>query len=1600
MPEKKRTRARSAKPGKKAPPGRLMSSLFERTVEDAPLGISVSRGEEILYVNRAWRRIMGVAPETPVVGLSHMIFVAPEDKKRVAHITKARRAGEQSPTSYDSLVARPDGARVLLHVSVTPVELEDGSAELVFLEDITEHQATEARAHWLSHIAEQVGEGVAVADLEGNLLFVNEAWSRMHGYRPEELVGKHLSISHSPEQLASEVLPFNDRVFANGRHTGEVGHIRKDGTPFPTEMTSTLLMDEGGQVVGIIGFAKEITERKRAEEARRLSEERFRRVFEDSPIGMAIAGPDCMLKQSNASFRQMLGYTEAELGALTFKEITHPEHLERDAESVRKVLSGELPVYRAEKRYIRKDGSTTWGLLTLSALRDGGGRFQSFLIMVEDITDRKRAEEALRASEEQFRTLAETAQVALMIYRGDKPLYVNSTWTALTGRSLEEARAGFVWDAIHPDDQALVRERARARQRGETVPPRYEFRIVDPQGEVRWLEVNTGLVQFAGETCGLATAVDITDRKSHEAALAESEERFRLMAETTSATMMMHRGGRVIYVNPAWERLRGYTAAEAVGRPVLDFVHPDSQAFVRQAAAARERGEPAPTRYELAVVTKSGEKCWSDVTSVLIRYHGEPAVMSTGFDVTERKRREAELAESEARFRTLAETTAAAIVIVDGLRMVYVNAGWSQISGFSAAEACSKEFVDFVHPDYREMTRAIGEALQRGDPIPPAVEFKVLTKRSGDRWVVVTTSPIHFSGRPCTLVTGVDVTERKLSEGALRESEERFRTLAETTAAAIMIYRGSRFLYVNPSWQRLTGYSQEDAFGREVWEFVAPEDSNTVRRLLQARQGGDTTPVRSELRIIAKDGRTIWGDFSAGLIQFEGKPAGLATAFDITDRKRAEEALAEREKLYRLILENVEEIVWSVDLGLDVVKSPMNFMSHQVKAITGYSPEEFQKDPSVWMDEIVHPEDQGRLTAQTRRCIQTGQPELREYRMRHRDTGEWHWVEDHVVPIPDESGRIVRIQGVARDVTVRKRAQADLERHNRELLAIMTSAQAMTGFTNLEEAAEAICKAAVEIFGVCMAWIGLVVPEGTELTVLASAGHDEGYTKKSRVRWDESKRARGPTGRAIKTRKTVVMHAGDSDFEPWRQDALKRGYVVTCAVPMIHEETVRGAINFYSGDPEAFDSETIGILEIFAREATMVVVNKALYREAESTIGELSSALEELQGSQKALKESEERYRGLVENAKGIVLLFTPDLKVTYWNEYAEEFFGFSKEEILGRSLIGTIVPKWESSGRDLEDLLARVAADPNAFASNINQNVTKDGRRVWVAWTNRPILDARGNVLVILSHGTDITRLKGTEMALRDSEERYRSLVDISPLAIVVADLQGHISMVNQRSLELVKARDASEVVGRHVEEFVPEQDRPRVAETIREVAERGVVRGLEYTLLREGGTPIVAEVNVSLIRDAGGQPQGLVGIFRDKTPEKSAAAVLEKSERLYRNLAESAHDFIFIVRRDGIVQYVNPYGATALGIPREGILGQRLEDLFPPATFAHMIESLRQVFETGEVVDRVNSSSFRGREMVLDTRLVPVLDADGSVKAAIGISRDVTGRDRSDTR
>lgn len=262
------------------------------------------------------------------------------------------------------------------------------------------------------YILKYANDIILLIDNDLNIVEANDRALEYYQYPRDEFIGMKVVELSAPETRAQLPVNISD-INENESSTFETVHKRKDRTTFPIELSSRAVIIEGSKYYQTIG--RDITERKRAENTLRESEDRFRKIFEESPFPILMTGKDFGIIRANLAFCNLIGYTEEELKSYTFKNFTHPDYISNDEISLMKLVAGDIPVYHTEKRYIRSDGSVIWGSTTVSIVRDKKDEVQFFLVMIEDITSRKRAVFELENSFSLLKATLESTEDGLLV---------------------------------------------------------------------------------------------------------------------------------------------------------------------------------------------------------------------------------------------------------------------------------------------------------------------------------------------------------------------------------------------------------------------------------------------------------------------------------------------------------------------------------------------------------------------------------------------------------------------------------------------------------------------------------------------------------------------------------------------------------------------------------------------------------------------------------------------------------------------------------------------------------------------------------------------------------------------------------------------------------------------------------------------------------------------------------------------------------------------------------------------------------------------------------------------------------------------------------
>ena len=376
----------------------------------------------------------------------------------------------------------------------------------------------------------QTNEGIAISDMEGNILFVNEAFTEMHGYEIDELHGKNLTIFHTPDQLES-VRNANETLINNGFFKGEIWHVHKDGTVFPTLMNNSLLVDENDQPIGLIGTVSDITETKKNQQKLLESEERFRSLYENATIGIYRTTPAGDILLANPALVEMLGYDSfAELRQRNLE--SNGFHYDSPRSKFREMLEQKGVVRGVESAWIKNNNEIVYVRESARSILDEEGKTRYFEGMVEDISSRKIAEDLLEDSEKKYRLIAQNSRDVIFTLDLDLKLgYISPSVEILTGYTDEEFMSMPVNKLVPPESQKIIYQslrvfrRAQLESSGEKVFQRRELEILRKDGSAIWAEIIGSVVwDENGKYLSInGVARDITKRKKAELALHRSD---------------------------------------------------------------------------------------------------------------------------------------------------------------------------------------------------------------------------------------------------------------------------------------------------------------------------------------------------------------------------------------------------------------------------------------------------------------------------------------------------------------------------------------------------------------------------------------------------------------------------------------------------------------------------------------------------------------------------------------------------------------------------------------------------------------------------------------------------------------------------------------------------------------------------------------------------------------------------------------------------------------------------------------------------------------------------------------------------------------------
>jgi PAS domain S-box-containing protein len=941
-----------------APPALREEEAFLALAETLSALIVLIQGDKLVYVNPAGAALLGY-PQDYYKGRNFWDFALPEDREAIVARGRARQIGIDQPRRFTERLRHADGRVLWVDYSVDVIRLNGKTTTLVTGHDITERKRNEDALRQsetlFRGLFKQSPVMMCSVGKDHEIREVSDHFLAKLGYLRHELVGQS-----SWKYLAPESIQQFRTVIEEKRKRREyqvkdlpLKMYRKDGSVMDILLSSVAELDENGEPKGWITVAHDLSEINEAQRARLQSEERFQAAFQNAAIGKAITDGDRRLTQVNRAFCAMLGYTEAELLGKTPYEITHPDDHRQTQEFVKDILSCAQGSARQTKRYLHKSGRPVWVDMTATLVRDDQGRPSYYVTEIQDITERKEAERALEASEERFRTAFENAAIGKAITSVYVPsrriefLQVNQAFCEMLGYTKRELVGASPAALTHPDDRAESQELVRRLISGKATSSSLIKRYLHRNGSTVWASLTTTLIRDSeGRPAFFVTeVVDITERKlaeeqlrDREAKLNEAQKiakigswRYDIASNTSVWSDEMYRIFDVdpLAFNPSKEN--------AYAR-----FHPED---LRRVAKVVERAiaDGEPFEFDARLPHRDGTVLHLHAIGRANRDDsGKPATLyGTLQDVTERRRAVEVMRDREAK---LAEAQRIAHIGSWEWDLASNQISWSdevfRILGLDPAVRAAgyEAYMSRIHPEDRaDLQFLVDRAIREG--LPYESEHRIL-RDSGELRSLWASGRLDLddSGKPVRLY-GItqDITERKQAEEALRASEQRFRNLySQAPVMMTAMDPDGKIREVSNYWLKVMGYAREEVIGHEGFRFVTPDsklilDQGLAETLLSGERVVRNLPIVG----VRKDGSTVDILITSVLeMEPDGKPVGaIAVGIDVSDIRRAEEAVRESEARYRALVEHAPEAI----MVLDVESGKYIDVNAKAENLFGYS---------------------------------------------------------------------------------------------------------------------------------------------------------------------------------------------------------------------------------------------------------------------------------------------------------------------------------------------------------------------------------------------------------------------------------------------------------------------------------------------------------------------------------------------------------------------------------------------------------------------------------------------------------------------------------------
>lgn len=905
------------------------------------------------------------------------------------------------------------------------------------LKEIENRERTEKSEKRYRSILKAAMDGCWLTDTKGRLLEVNDAYCRMSGYSEDELLSMHISdleLVETPDLVAEQM----QKVILKGADRFESQHRRKDGTAFDVEVSIKFRAEDGGQCVC---FLRDITDRRLAEKALYENSKTLKEAQSVAKIGSWWYDQVTQIPTWTEEMFHIFGL-EPQPQAVPYGEhrkIVHPDDWELFDRAVTNAVKDGTG-YNLELRITRPSGEIRYVNARCVAEKNDDGVVTRLIGTTQDITERKQAEEALSKSEEKLRHLVHNLHAGVVVHAPDtRILLANEQAALLLGLSVDQMMGRTAidpaWGFVREDYSTMPLEEYPVNLVITTRTP-LPYQVVGinrpKTHDLVWVQVSAfpefdahrNLIQV------VVTFVDVTERKQAQESLEQLSQRLELATKSAKIGIW---DWDVVSNHMTWDDrmldLYGYTRENFPGGVEAwdKGLHPEDKEKAWDECRAALGGEKE-FNTEFRVLRPDGTMQNLKADGMVMRdADGKPLrMLGINYDITDRRQAEDKIKESEEKYRKLYEDAAIGIFHsnFEG-RFLDVNPALAKMLGYEAPQ----EVLDSIHsiaeqiyvePQTRD--EFINQLVATGEVIKVENLYR---RKDGSEWnaYLYLRYVSDSNGQPICLEGFVqDITDQKKSEAALKESEARFKALHNASFGGIAIHDKGIILECNKGMSELTEYTYNELIGMDGLYLISDDTRDLVIANINS---GYEEPY--EATGVRKNGEKYPLRLEARNIPYQGKEVRVVEFRDITDQKKSEAALRKSEEKYRLIAENMSDVVSIMDLNLR-----FTYVSSSIKHLSGFTsetfinhsveeimpPEYFEKIMKVFGEEMMM-ETSGKADPYRTRII-----EFEQYTIDHSTV----WVEASCSFLRDSEKRAAGVLVISRNISDRKQAEVERER--------------------------------------------------------------------------------------------------------------------------------------------------------------------------------------------------------------------------------------------------------------------------------------------------------------------------------------------------------------------------------------------------------------------------------------------------------------------------------------------------------------------------------------------------------------------------------------------